>query len=50
MRVCVSVCPPPGQLKTIHVKGSLNNQPNKFQFLCMVLTIDTVDGGGALVT
>ena len=43
------VCPPPGLLKTIHVKGSLNNQPNKsyaFQFLCTALAINTVDGRG----
>ena len=50
MRVCVSVCPPPGLLKTIHVKGSLNNQqqksPTAFQYLCTELAIDTVDGRG----
>ena len=44
MRVCVSLCPPPGLLKTIHVKGSLNISPTAFQFLCTALTIDNVDG------
>ena len=35
--VCVRVCPPPGLLKTIHVKGSLNNQPNKSYCLSVSL-------------
>ena len=36
-RVSVSVCPPPELLKTIHVKGSLNNQPNKSYCLSVSL-------------
>ena len=43
------VCPPPRLLKTIHIKGSLNSHQTSttaFQFLCMALAINTVDGQG----
>ena len=53
MRVCVclSVCPPAGLLKIIHIKFKevkITNQtsPTAFQFLCMALAIDIVDGWG----
>ena len=47
IQTSVCVCPP-RVLKTIHVKGRLNNQLNKFYCFSMTLAIDTVDGHGLI--